>query len=376
MPTFEEKVLNDLKNGFSEADAEWASQMPRGMVLAKRHYAAVARLRATHPNLIIVNGLDALGDYLRHHIWCKQDILNVFPWKNVLFTRLLGKKLPFILNTEIVRMKYKDVFKDWPLIRVNAQNLYAPSDLLEWFRFNLKSTVETVMVPLTMFAFDADAMRDVYKRVRDAHLTECYKQKKHLKLREMRLCCWPEIQACIRPEFKDDIGKLFEDKTRHAKEQGCVPRRAKLPPYEVTLPADKMPFFCESSEIAGVTRNGYQSVEVSLTSFRDFAWAKHEIRPEAAEDGAPVSRAGYTQGLCFGGKETIKDYEMGLVEVMTAERFVNMFGEDALKKADWRFSKDLCAWAKPDAAFGPGLPPKEMGILLGANLIAPKERLP
>ena len=59
---------------------------------------------------------------------------------------------------------------------------------------------------------------------------------------------------------------------------------------------------------------------------------------------------------------------------MTAEHFVKLFGESGLKQADWRFSKDLCAWNREDAALGPGLPAMEMGVLLGANVVAPKEK--
>lgn len=373
MTTFEEKVINDINE---QLDEDWMAKYPRAALLVKRHEAAIARLRNKYPNLIIVEGLDALGDYLRYHTWCQKDILDVFPWKPILMNRLLGKKLPFILNTQIVRLRYKDVFKEWPLERVNAQNLYAPQDLLAWFRKNLNSSIETVMVPLTMFARNANAMRDTFKRVRDAHLNVSYQQTTSRKLREISLVFWPEFQACIRPEFINEVGKLFDDKAAYAEKQGCTPRRAKLRSYEVKLPTDKMPKFFDLTGISATTRNGYRSKELSASSFRDFAWARHEIRQEAADDDAPVRKVGYTQGMWIGGVDAIQDYADGLVEVMSAERFVKLFGESALKEADWRFSKDLCAWAEPDAVFGPGLPPKEMGVMMGANFVAPKEKLP
>ena len=374
MTGFNESVLGDLRNKLSPKELEDLSCLPRGIVLAKRHYAAVDRLKAKYAKMIVVDGLDALGDYLRYHNWCQQDLLNVFPWKLSLMRRLVLKQLPFILNTEIVRLKYGDIFKSWPLERVNANHLYAPSDLLDWFKKNLRSTVETVMVPLTMFSKNPDEMRYTYRTVRSSHLSECYEQQKARKLREMRLVCWPEIRNLILPEYQDDIGKLYDDKIKYAEIQNCAPRRAKMKAYEVELPGDKIPFFYDAASISSVTRNGYQSSEVSLSSFRDFGWARHDVLPDAAGDGVPVEKSGYTQGLWFGGKETIKDYETGLVEVMTAERFVKLFGESALKQADWRFSKDLCAWTREDAVLGPGLPPKEMGVLLGANVVAPKEK--
>jgi hypothetical protein len=54
---------------------------------------------------------------------------------------------------------------------------------------------------------------------------------------------------------------------------------------------------------------------------------------------------------------------------MTAERFVKLFGESALKSARWRISKDLTTWAKKTADFGPGLPPKQLSALLGINYV-------
>ena len=59
---------------------------------------------------------------------------------------------------------------------------------------------------------------------------------------------------------------------------------------------------------------------------------------------------------------------------MTAARFVDLFGLETPQRADWRFSRELCAWAKPGAVFGPGYPPKTQGVLLGANRVVPKEK--
>ena len=58
MTGFNESVLGDLRNKLSPKELEDLSCLRRGIVLAKRHYAAVDRLKAKYANMIVVDGLD------------------------------------------------------------------------------------------------------------------------------------------------------------------------------------------------------------------------------------------------------------------------------------------------------------------------------
>lgn len=77
----------------------------------------------------------------------------------------------------------------------------------------------------------------------------------------------------------------------------------------------------------------------------------------------------YTQGLFIGSTtKEIEDYDKGLVTVMTAHRFVKLFGEAALTDARWRFSKEPLTWCgKKGFPLGPGLPAPELSKLLFIN---------
>lgn len=346
-------------------------EAPAGLQRALSYYEQTLQLREQFPGVIIVPGIEALGDYLRHHTWSQSDVLNAYPWKVKLFRRTAGKCLPFILNTEQVRKAYPERFEFLDKEHKNAVKLFDPKDLKDWFRENLVSSIETVLVPLTMFTDHPNAMRDVYNGIKAERLRTSYESKSRKTLRANRLSLWPEIVSHVRSDLRSQIGQFIDDAKARAAEQGVAANRAHFKEFEVKLPADKLPVFFEKQNI-GKTRN-YDSEEISYSTYKYFGWAEHMFRPDLDPEMTTRKKA-FTQGLWFGGKDCIQDYESGLVELMTAERFVDVFGESALKTADWRFSKDLCTWAEKGALFGPGFPPREQAVLLGINHVAPKER--
>ena len=103
-----------------------------------------------------------------------------------------------------------------------------------------------------------------------------------------------------------------------------------------------------------------------LSIVRNFAWARNEF-PIANEN--PWGKLLYTQGPFIGETaRDIEDYEKGLVTVMTAARYVKLFGDQSLMNVRWRISEDLTTWCgKKGFAFGPGLPPPELSKLLYIN---------
>ena len=212
-------------------------------------------------------------------------------------------------------------------------------------------------------------MRQTFLEVRDERLAKLYGSTSRKLLMESRLSVWPEVVAHIRSEYRDQIGKFFEDAKLYAERDNVMPHRVHFPRYEVQLPSDKLPIFYEKQSV-GATR-GYDTPEVSYATVNYFGWATHEFK-EGVDPQSKTRKKAYTQGLWIGGATTKQDYESGLLELMTAQRFVDIFGENALQDANWRFSKDLCRWAKPNICWGSTLPKKFQGLLLGVNRIAPK----
>lgn len=367
--TQEYQTVDEL--AVTPASSDAGALLPRGLQRAQSYFEQTKALKQKYPGVIIVPGMAALADYLRYHTWTQSEVLAAFPWKVKLFRRTAGRTLPFILNTEQVREAFPDLFYEMDNEHKNALKLFSPEDLKDWFRSNLVSTVQTVLVPLTLFADNPDAMRRVFKQCKAKYLTQAYECKSRQELRKIRLSVWPEIQQHIRRELREQVGKFFDDADAAAASQGVQPTRAHFKPYEVKLPADKMPVFFEKKDI-GKTRN-YDSEEVSYSTYKFFGWAEHAFRDGIDPDMSARKKA-YTQGLWIGGKDCLEDYRTGLLELMTAERFADVFGASALQNADWRFSAELCTWAEPKASFGPGFPPKELSVLLGINRVAPKEK--
>ena len=63
--------------------------------------------------------------------------------------------------------------------------------------------------------------------------------------------------------------------------------------------------------------------------------------------------------LAFGAKEST-----GVILPMLC--FADLIAVAYYRRdADWRLDASLCAWAKKDARFGPGLPPKAQAAMLG-----------
>ena len=85
------------------------------------------------------------------------------------------------------------------------------------------------------------------------------------------------------------------------------------------------------------------------------------------DDKGNLQQVVFSQGLAVGDPKYRQDYEIGFVDLMTAERFVDLFGENALLTAGWRLDESLCAWHRQNAKLGPGLPPKDLAVLLGVN---------
>mgnify|MGYP000026852774 CR=1 FL=1 len=343
----------------SENEEFMTESSPAGFARLMDYQKRAARLRHRLPGLVFVRTEMELEAALRTYCWGAEQCVEAFPWSRLTFMKTAKQDLPFLLGTQWIRDRYVDVMRAWPATARNARYLYSPRDLAAWLRENFRTTVETVLVPLTLFAKDADAMRRAFLNERQLRMQSIY-DGGPLAYRANRLSTWSFLND-LPASAREQLGCWFSDVSEKAAQQNVQFHRAHLIPYEVTLPPGVLPKFFTMPEIGG-TRD-YPTKEVGNTTFRSFGWAKHEMLNRG------VRCIGYTQGLAIGGKAYDQDYEIGLLELMTAERFVRIFGEGALREARWRLSEDLCRWAAPETDFGPGLPPKQLSALLGINYV-------
>lgn len=368
------KELKEFSTDFGtlEAVREFIDdEAPAGYAFAVAYRNKTEAVRDKLPNCIVVPGFDALQDYLKRHTWCMEQCLEVYPWSITNFRRLAGRTLPFILLTPQVRKHFwREIEKLDPRAR-NAKRLYDPADLHDWFAENLVTEIETVLVPISMMAENPDALRAEFLELKKKKLPAAYDRRveKGIKaasdgplptMRSMRLSNW-NLHKGIKQEFKPHIFKWHDDLARKAEEQTVGLRRVHFKRYRVPFPKDMLPRMMNLRQVSQ-TRD-YSSVNVGFTTIASFGWARHS----RYDDKGNLQQVVFSQGLAVGDPKYRQDYEIGFVDLMTAERFVDLFGENALQTAGWRLDESLCAWHRQNAKLGPGLPPKDLAVLLGVN---------
>ena len=309
-----------------------------------------------------------IDDVISSFIWGRADVLKAMSCSAGLFNSTARNDLPYIQLSQELREKHSSFLSELSPAARNGQFLYNPADVAAWLRENLRSTVTTVMVPLTKFTAKPDIMRATFERLKQQRISSAYADDRSGRRSTAQLCRWPEIQALIKPEFINDVWAYPDDIAAAAEKQGRKTDKIELPAFEVKLPEGIIPLFFDALGVARTRKSESRTAGHSI--IRNFAWARHEY-PIGIEDpnAAGLGKVLYTQGLFIGATANeIDDYNKGLVTVMTAERFVRLFGEQALTTARWRISKELLTWCgKKGFSFGPGLPPPELSKLLLVN---------
>lgn len=317
------------------------------------------------PYFLTVDQIDA---HLHEFIWGRADVLNAMHCQANLFNNIARRDIPCIALTQGIREKYSAFLSELPSTIRKGQFLYRPRDVADWLRVHLRSTVTTVLVPLTRFTAKPDVMRAAFLRLKDERIHNAYADDKRGRRSSGQLCHWPEITALIKAEFADEVWAYPDDIAVAAEKQSRKTDKIELPAYEVKLPEGIIPVFFDALEVARTRKSESRTAGRSI--IRNFAWARHEF-PIGNEDPSAdgLGKVLFTQGLFFGNSPAfLDDYDNGLLTVMTAERYVRLFGESALKEAGWRLSKDLVFWcAQKGFSFGPGLPPTELSKLLLLN---------
>ena len=315
-----------------------------------------------------------IDEVISSFIWGRADVLKAMSCSAGLFNSTARNDLPFIQLSQELREKHASFLSELSPAARTRQFLYNPADVAAWLRENLRSTVTTVMVPLTKFTAKPDIMRATFERLKHQRISSAYADDRSGRRSTAQLCRWPEIQSLIKAKLANDVWAYPDDIAAAAAEQGRKTDKIELPAYEVKLPDGIIPLFFDALGVARTRKSESRTAGRSI--IRNFAWARHEY-PIGIEDpnASGLGKVLYTQGLFIGSTAAeIDDYNKGLVTVMTAERFVKIFGEQALTSARWRISKELTTWCGIKGfSFGPGLPPPELSKLLLVNKLRRRE---
>ena len=203
-------------------------------------------------------------------------------------------------------------------------------------------------------------------------MIEGTRAKRSSRLSSDRVAEWLEIVRLVRREHLFLLGSYIPDIDAHRRSTDEERALVDLPKHVVRLSEDKFPRFLKRHVGAAAMRN-YRSINLARSYGPLFrvGQACCEIRDAVEKHRVRLVGDARTNFLHAGAlvwrRACIEDYENGLVELLTTERFVQAFGLEALLAADWRFSRELYEWSAPDARFGPGASPKNQAFLLGFN---------
>ena len=91
-----------------------------------------------------------------------------------LFNSTARSELPYIQLTQKIREKHSSFLSGLPPTTRNGQFLYNPADVAAWLHDNLRSTVTTVLVPLTKFTGKPDIKRATFERLNHQRISSAY----------------------------------------------------------------------------------------------------------------------------------------------------------------------------------------------------------
>lgn len=329
-----EKVVKKGEGGAAEAED------PRELLNADlsfaRSYVEKTEKLAKDGACIVIRSPAAIGEYLKHHNWCREQICECLDLDVEAMRRVFPRPLPYILLTSKVRDAYADVLKEFDPRTRNAKKLYDPADLCVLLKELFHSTVSTVLVPLPFMSDHPDDMRALYLRTRRERMAALRESPR--VLREQRLSTWPGIMDLVRPELREHVGRWFDDLDRLSAEQNRDSARVALKSYPVEMPTDVLPRFCSVRKVAD--RRCYNTIQVGNSTVRIQGWIRHDLYTRG--------RVLYSPGYAVGGPAYAADYREGLLDLMTAERFDEVFGIESLFQWPMRFEPEGVAWsAKP-----------------------------
>ena len=210
----------------------------------------------------------------------------------------------------------------------------------------------SVLVPLSMFATDPDAFRAQFLEERGRRFVRLEDAiTKGKSPARTPLSKW-RVTRILPASVQSELGRWQEDYNAERERQGVAwPNPTSL---TVDFPEGVLARYKAMKELAPTTARARATV-----LFEGFA-----VHREVGHTQA-YCRRHYTPGLLLGKPIHWKDYELGLVDLMSIPRATALLGADYLRKAPWRLGKEDVAWCRDESVLHEVKLSKEFRILLG-----------
>ena len=321
-----------------------------------REYAdKVESMLAEYPNLRFARSLEEMEVFIKESPWSRVDGAEAFHWSTQTFQSMTSRwKVPYIYVNNDMRTLFHPYFERLPPRSRRANIYYCPEDLAKAYAKNATCTVTSVLVPLTMLSDQPVNLRSAFlaEKERRFHSGAPLNTSNYAN----RLSTW-NCMEYVKPEFRSKVGCWIKTLRYKMAEQGTNRSgMAKFVPVPVTLTADCLPKFYMYSELsvkAGYTGNSAHGKKVAQL----LGMAEVKINEE-------TDKVLYTYGPRVGTEADAICYEIGLLDLWTAEQFVEVFGHKALDTGKWLTPKGEASWSAPNFSFGAEINQLELKTLL------------
>ena len=293
------------------------------------------------------------AEWLRTYRHPMTELISIGPWASYsAFNQGAGVDLPRLLLSDRVRSACAEEVAGLDYAAQQAKYLFSYEDAAEWIEANVETRVMSVVVPLSIFATDPDALRTEFEEEKRLRFTNVKTKEGAAKPRRI-LARWNVVKN-LPKEARESIGNWSSDyAAEKVRQQVAWP----VPPsMEVDFPGCVFARYRTSAEIEPTRQRTHNTI-----LFTGMA-----VHREIGRN-RPYCRRHFTPGLLLGGPRNWPDYEIGLVDVMSIRRAAALLGESFIRHAAWRLSPEDVVWCGDASVLHDVKLSADMRILLGLS---------
>ena len=329
---------------------EFNEQKPGALAIAEDIAAKRTTLDSKH--IILTDQPGDVAAYLSTYCHTMNELVEIGPWSCYEAFRLTaGKDLPRLYMSFKAKAACVEELANMTDLQRRANYLFSYEDTADWIYENIQTDIASVVVPLSMFSTDPDAFRSQFEEERRQRFVPKLPGTDAVNLRT-KLYKWKVVRH-LPADIQGQIGQWHHDYKAERERQGV----AWPNPTSLTLQFPKH------------VLARYKTIDqLELTRARGKKTVLYEglaVHRYKQHINFLQCRRFYTPGLLLGDEKHWRDYELGLVDLMSIPRAVAIFGEDFLKKCPWRLKKDDVVWTSTENVINDVTLNREFRLLLG-----------
>lgn len=311
---------------------------------------AEKRAELSAKRIILTDRPEETAAYLPVYHHTMNELIEIGPWQSyAAFRDGAGRSMPRLLLTDKARLACREDLAQLTDTQRRASYLFSYEDAADWIHENFETEVMSVVVPLSMFATDPEAFRAEFldeRRERYSPIDEVTGRGAP----KIPLARWRVVRT-LPKDVQSEIGRWQIDyNTERERQNKDWPHPQGL---KVTMPEGIFARYKDLKQVAPTVVRARNTVYYE-------GYAVHR----EVDHTKPYCRRHYTPGLLLGKPVNWKDYEIGLVDVMSIPRACALLGKDYLQKSPWRLGRDDVAWCRDESVLHDVKLSQEYRILL------------